>query len=81
VVELRREHGFEILGRDLRDAREAEARYHFITPGYTQATGRPLLAGRDLAASDGEDAPPVILVNEAAARKFWTTPRPRWAGA
>jgi predicted permease len=28
-------------------------------------------------ASDGDGAPPVILMNEAAARKYWTTPRPR----
>ena len=66
--------GFAVLGRDLPDSTDSNARYHFITPGYTRATGTPLLAGRELASSDGPDAPMVILVNAAASRKFWATP-------
>ena len=65
---------FDIVGRPSPKDEGPEARYHFITPGYLRATGTPLLAGRDLDASDGEKAPPVILLNESAARKYWTTP-------
>lgn len=65
---------FDIVGRKRRDEEGPEARYHFITDGYTRAIGTPLVAGRDLAASDTSDAPRVVLLNEAAARKYWTTP-------
>jgi predicted permease len=64
---------FSIVGRQFRDGEGPEARYHFITPGYTRATGTPLVAGRDLTFADRPGSPPVILLNEAAARKHWTT--------
>jgi putative ABC transport system permease protein len=65
---------FSIVGRSSPKDEGPEARYHFITAGFLRATGTPLLAGRDLAESDGEGAPLAVLMNEAAARKFWTTP-------
>ena len=64
---------FSIVGRQVPDREGPEARYHFITHGYTRATGTPLVAGRDLTVSDGQGAPLVVLVNEAAATKYWTT--------
>jgi predicted permease len=66
--------GFAIVGRTSTDRDEPEARYHFITPGFTRTTGTPLVAGRELTSSDVDGAPPVVLMNEAAARKYWTTP-------
>src|SRR5262249_60088872 len=65
---------FSIVGRSAAQDEGPEARYHFVTAGYSRATGTPVLVGRDLEPSDGKDAPAVILVNAAAARKFWTTP-------
>jgi predicted permease len=65
---------FSIVGRRFPDGEGPEARYHFITHGYTRATGTPLVAGRDLTPSDVQEAPLVVLVNEAAARKYWNTP-------
>ncbi len=65
--------GFSIVGRKTTDD-NTEARYHFVTPGYTRATGTPLIAGRDITASDVKTAPLVILLNEAAARAYWTSP-------
>ncbi len=62
--------GFTIVGRPETDD-DTEARYHFITPGYLRSSGVPLVAGRDVAASDVKDAPLVILINESAARKYW----------
>ena len=64
---------FSIVGRQFPDREGPEARYHFISSGYTRATGTPLISGRDLTASDIKDAPLVVLVNESAARKYWTT--------
>ena len=66
--------GFSIAGRTFPRGDEPEARYHFITGGYARAVGTPLVAGRDLTAADTENAPAVLLVNESAARKYWTTP-------
>lgn len=66
--------GFSIVGRQFPDREGPEARYHFLTAGYTQATGTPLVAGRDVALSDVEKAPPVVLLNEAAARRYWSSP-------
>jgi putative ABC transport system permease protein len=42
-----------------------------VTPGYFHTLGIPLLAGRDLAWSDREGAPGVVLVNESFARQFF----------
>lgn len=42
-----------------------------ISPGYLDAMGIPLLEGRDLAATDGEDGEPVVIVNQAFVDRFW----------
>jgi predicted permease len=65
---------FSIVGRQAPDGEGPEARYHFITAGFTRATGSALVAGRDVALSDVKDAPLVVLLNEAAARAYWNTP-------
>jgi predicted permease len=64
--------GFSIVGRP--SDNDTEARYHFITHGYTRATGTPLVAGRDLSPSDVSGAPLVVMLNESAARKYWKSP-------
>jgi putative ABC transport system permease protein len=42
-----------------------------VTPGYFRAMGIPLLAGRDLASGDVLEAPPVVVINAAMARRYW----------
>jgi predicted permease len=42
-----------------------------ISPDYLKALRIPLIRGRYPSADDREDGPQVILVNEAAARKYW----------
>lgn len=42
-----------------------------ITPGYLRALGIPILRGRSLEDGDREDAPPVALVSQSFARRFW----------
>jgi len=42
-----------------------------VTDGYFEAVGMPLLRGRTFAATDRSGAPPVIVINETAARRFF----------
>jgi putative ABC transport system permease protein len=42
-----------------------------VSPGYFKTMGVPLLHGRDFTDADGPDAPRVMIVSQAAARKFW----------
>jgi predicted permease len=42
-----------------------------VTPGWFDAVKVPILAGRDITASDRTGAPRVALINETMARRFW----------
>jgi len=42
-----------------------------VNPAYFRTMGIPLVAGRGLADSDTNQAPPAILVNQTLARRFW----------
>ena len=64
---------FTVNGQPLRDAAGDQlARYRMVSPGYFAAMGIALREGRSFTEADREDAPPVVIVNEALAR--------RWAG-
>jgi len=57
---------------DFRPTNEAaDAMNYNISPGYLQAAGTKLLAGRDLAVSDDSKAPKVALVNREFATKVF----------
>ncbi len=45
--------------------------YREISPGYFRTLGIPLLAGRDFDARDDRNAPPVAIVSESFAAKYW----------
>lgn len=42
-----------------------------VSPGYFGTLEIPVLGGRDFNASDTRDAPAVVLLNEAMARRYW----------
>jgi putative ABC transport system permease protein len=50
---------------------EASVHTSSVTPEYFQAMGVPILAGRALLPSDREGSPPVVVVSEAMARRYW----------
>ncbi len=45
--------------------------YARVDPGFFAAAGIPILAGRNFSEIDERDAPPVAIVSEAFARRFW----------
>jgi len=51
------------------------ADWNVVTPGYFAMMKMRLVAGRDFSEADRDNAAPVIIVNETAARRFWSTPR------
>jgi hypothetical protein len=45
--------------------------FQAVTPGYFRAMGTALLRGRFLTAADREDAPPVVIINDTMAARYW----------
>ncbi len=64
--------GFDIVGRTFPPNAGPEARYHFVTPDYFASLGVPVAAGRAVSTADRADAAPVVLINDAAARRYWS---------
>jgi putative ABC transport system permease protein len=50
---------------------ENEGRYRTCTPDYFATMQIPILRGRAFTEQDKADTPPVVIVNETLARKFW----------
>ncbi len=48
--------------------------FKFVSPGYMEAMGASLVAGRDFTWDDVHEARPVAMVSENLAREFWGTP-------
>jgi len=77
---------FQIEGRpstgvvDLTTPPDRNAYGHFyfwqVTPDYFKTMGIALLQGRVLEASDDAKAPPVVVINETMARRFWPNESP-----
>jgi putative ABC transport system permease protein len=53
------------------DERPATANERWVMPGYFGAMRMPILRGRGIEATDGPDAPPVLVINETMAREFF----------
>jgi len=63
---------FEQESTDLKPANAAIMPYRYdVSPGYFEAAGTSLLAGRSLAWSDDKNAPPVAVINRDFAEKLF----------
>jgi predicted permease len=48
----------------------------FVSPGYFDVLGIPILKGRDFSFADDAKAPGAVIINEAMARRFWPNSDP-----
>lgn len=62
---------FQVEGQPEKNANEqTTAELNSISAGYFRTAGMRLLRGRDFAATDGPDTPPVAIINEEAIKEF-----------
>ncbi len=64
------------IGEPPRAGGQSALWYRSITPGYMNALGMRLIAGRQFNAEDRRGSAPVVIVNEEAARQLWGTKDP-----
>ncbi len=71
LASTRGDWGIVIEGRPTDNQRSIAADWQVVTPGYFEAIGTALRAGRTFTDADAANTLPVIIVNETMARKFW----------
>jgi predicted permease len=68
--------GLEIEGQSVATAEGRWAVDYVITPGLFESLRVTLVEGRLFAPTDGAETPPVAIVNQAMARRFWPNASP-----
>jgi putative ABC transport system permease protein len=63
--------GFRIEGRTAQSPIPVRARPRLISPGYFATLGIPLVRGRTFTDRDVKGAPDVVILNAAAAKRYW----------
>jgi predicted permease len=63
--------GIVVEGRVAPPNTPTRAHPRSVTPGYFRAMGVQLVSGRSFTDADGANAPPVAIVNETMARRYW----------
>jgi predicted permease len=63
--------GFEVRGRPVSNSERLTVDLRYVTQGYFRAAGIPLVSGRGFVPADTADAPRVVLVNQAFARRYF----------
>lgn len=61
----------EIVGRSVDATHPPTARWYDVDPNYFAALGIPVTRGRPFGATDVAGAPPVAIVNETMAARYW----------
>jgi len=69
-------NSFVVVGREAEARGWPEISVRRVTPGYFATVQVPLVRGRLLAGSDATRAPAVLVINEAAARRFFADREP-----
>jgi predicted permease len=75
-LDRNRAGGLSAKGKDYRKGELPGAFVYIVTPGYLQAMGMQLRAGRDLNWSDAPDGPLVVILNQTAANYLWPNEDP-----
>lgn len=65
------EADFNIRGRPPAPGVRRTTDLRYVTPGYFPAMGIPILRGRGFEAADTADAPRVVVINDALARRYF----------
>ena len=63
-------------GYESKEGENMNPNFNYVSPGFFTTLGMPILAGRDLAESDVENAPRVAVVNEVFVRYFYKDQNP-----
>jgi predicted permease len=70
-LDRNRQWGLESVGRYHAKGADSGALVYLVTPGYLKAMGMRLVGGRDFSWDDTPESQPVIVINQAAARREW----------
>jgi predicted permease len=70
-LDRNRSWGLGAKGVTYRENESPDAFVYVVTPGYVAAMGMHLHEGRDLSWSDTSSSQPVVILNEAAAKRLW----------
>ncbi|MEI9972736.1 MAG: ABC transporter permease [Ignavibacteriota bacterium] len=63
---------FNVAGRPApKGGYDGDEQWRSVSPHYFQVLQIPLLRGRVFTAADSSGAPPVVLINQAMAKKYW----------
>ena len=65
-----------VEGYESKEGEDMNPNFNYVAPGFFETLGLPLVAGRDLAETDGPGAPPVAVVNEVFARYYFKNENP-----
>jgi putative ABC transport system permease protein len=68
--------GIEVEGQPVRPGYGPNADRYIMTPGYLEALGIQLQRGRGISEQDVFKAPPVMLVSQSLANRFWPNEDP-----
>jgi predicted permease len=63
--------GLQIEGYQPRKDEEVNVTYNEVSDGYFETMRIPVVRGRAFTERDAADAPPVLIVNETMARRYW----------
>jgi predicted permease len=65
---------FSVEGYKKADGEEdPRARFRTVSPGFFNALGVPIIAGRDFSEADRRDAEPVVIISQSVARRMFPT--------
>lgn len=61
----------EVPGYEFAEGERSSLHYTYVSEGYIEAMGIDLVEGRSFARQDDDSGPPVMIVNERFADRFW----------